>query len=192
MTNNNTNNNSKISWKEIVLMILSLIGTMVIVNWIADKVSTWIADLLFPEEKEEDHKIKVETKVEEVAEEDVPEKIRTIINGKIADQIDQFIYDCKMIKKDRIGSHKVVDKDIDDIYEVNAAKSKKSALTAMEKVAKEYFATNGFTRQTALSFADEYFTLVNDYVREHMDNDESLKIDFELSDSIINKYFGEA
>lgn len=190
MTNNNTNNN-KISWKEIVLMILSLIGTMVIINWIADKVSTWIADLLFPEEKE-DQKIKVETKIEEVSEEEVPEKIRRIINGKIADQIDQFIYDCKMIKKDRIGSHKVVDKDIDDIYEVNAAKSKKSSLTAMEKVAREYFETNGFTRQTALSFADEYFTLVNDYVREHMDNDESLKIDFELSDSIINKYFGEA
>lgn len=193
MTNNNSNNNSKFSWEMIVLTILSLLGTMVIANWIADKVSTWLADLIFPEEKKsEDQKIKVETKIEEVDEDEVPEKIKTIINGKIADRVDQFIYDCKMIKKDRIGSHKVVDKDIDDIYEVNAAKSKKLSLTAMEKVAKEYFETNGFNRQNALSFADEYFTLVNDYVREHMDNDESLKIDFELSDSIINKYFGEA
>lgn len=184
MTNNNSNNNSKISWKEIVLMILSLIGTMVIVNWIADKVSTWLADLFFPEEKEEDQKIKVETKIEEVDEDEVPERIKTIINGKITDQVDQFIIDCKELKRSKIGSHRTS-------LKMEKAKEIKRTLTKMEQTAPEYFDQQGFNRQTALSFTDEYFTLVNEYMDIFCDSIFD-KVSFEETDAIVDKYFGEA
>lgn len=227
------NNNSK-SFSSVVInllvLIFSLVGMTVIINWISEKVSTWIADLLFPEEKKEDQKSKTSkiealkpllkeaikhadhyTTIDEIEKsttrevvdiDQVPERIRekiesyeeaqkasgtkTIINGKIYDnEIDQFIYDCKELKRSKIGSHRVIaDKD-----DVDMAKYLKSKLTKMEQMAPEYFDQNGFNRHNVLLFTNEYFTRVNDYITSFDLYIE--KVSFEETDEIINKYFGE-
>lgn len=224
-----TNNNSK-SFSSVLanllIVIFSLVGITVIINWISEKVSNWIINLISPEEakkkaavkavepllkeaiKHADHvsldDIEKSTTREVVDIDQVPERIRekiesdeeanasgtkTIINGKIYDKIDQFINDCKNLKRSKIGSHRVIDKDIDDIFKLNTAKDLKSKITKMEQIAPEYFNNHGFNRQTALSFTNEYFTNVNDYIRYFNVNVE--KVSFEETDSIINKYFGE-
>lgn len=206
-----TNNNSK-SFSSVLanllIVIFSLVGITVIINWISEKVSNWIINLISPEEakkkaavkavepllkeaiKKADHvsidEIEISTTREVVDIDQVPERIREKIESN---NIDQFIYDCKQLKRSKIGSHRVIDKDINNIYEVNAAKDLKSKITKMEQIAPEYFNDYGFNRQTALSFTNEYFTEVNNYIRHFNINIE--KVSFEETDSIVNKYFGE-
>ena len=248
MTNNNSNNNSKFSWKEIVLMILSLIGTMVIVNWIADKVSTWLANLLFPEKenteeakkkaaikaaepllkeavknvkpikfsdlektmgsldkvvkevinedqvpeniKEKIEKVTVKKMSEEELPEDIKEavnasKTKTFINGKIYDKVDQFINDCKALKRSRIGSHQVI------VGDINLAKKIKSKLTNEENEFVKFYKDLGYDpdRLSCINFINGYFIWVNEYI--DLFDCYCDKVSFEETDSIINKYFGE-
>lgn len=259
------NNNSK-SFSSVVVnllvLIFSLVGMTVIINWISKKVSNWIMNLISPEvkkkaatkavapllkesiknvkplkfadlEKTKDRFEKtmrsidkvinevidqsttkevidedqvpenIMDKVEKVtikkmSEEELPEDIReavnasknkTFINGKIYDKVDQFINDCKALKRSKIGSHRVPNDDLNSHWDINYAKLVKKNLTQAEKDWAESFELDGFTRSRALEFCNKYFTEVNNYIRNLNVNVE--QVSFEETDEIINKYFGE-
>ena len=225
-----TNNNSKSNFSiaNIIVLIFSLVGMMVIINWISEKVSTWLADLLFPEEAKKKAAVKAAEPVlkqaiknvkpvkfsdlektmgsldkivkEVINENQVPNNIRekiesneeaskTFVNGKIYDKIEQFINDCKNLKRSKIGSHKVPDDSATSHWDICYAKLVKTNLTNAEKDWTKSFEADGFTRSRALDFVYKYFDEVNNYIRHLNVNVE--KVSFEETDSIINKYFGE-
>lgn len=158
--------------------------------------------------------IEKSTTIEVVDKDQVPERIRekiesyeeaqkasgtkTFINGKNiniitaltgANKIDQFIYDCKELKRSKIGSHRVPDDSVTSHWDKCYAKLIKKNLTQAEKDWAESFEFDGFTRSKALEFTNKYFTEVNNYIQHFKVNVE--KVSFKETDSIVNKYFGE-
>ena len=122
---------------------------------------------------------------------------KTFINGNVnvitaltgANNIEQFIYDCKELKRSKIGSHRIPDDSATSHWDICYAKLIKTNLTNAEKDWMKSFELDGFTRSRALEFTNKYFTEVNNYIRHFNVNVE--KVSFEETDSIINKYFGE-
>lgn len=240
MTNNNSKSNFSLA--NIIVLVFSLVGMTVIINWISDKVSSWLADLIFPEKENNNEETKKKAAVkavepllkeavknvksikfadlektmgstnkivdevidqstikEMIDEDQVPENIRekiesneeaqkasgtkTIINGKIYDKVDQFINDCKALKRSRIGSHKVI------IGDKNLAKKIKSKLTKEENEFVKFYKDMGHDpdRLSCINFMNSYFIWVNEYITQfdcYCDT-----VSSEEMDSIINKYF---
>ena len=121
---------------------------------------------------------------------------KTFINGKNiitaltgANDIEQFIYDCKELKRSKIGSHRVPNDSVTSHWDIAYARLVKKNLTQAEEDWAESFELDGFTKSKALDFVNKYFTEVNNYIRHLNVNVE--KVSFEETDSIINKYFGE-
>lgn len=131
----------------------------------------------------------VPNNIREKIEKEKASKTKTFINGKIYDKIDQFINDCKELKRSKIGSHRVPDDSVTSHWDIAYARLVKKNLTQAEEDWAESFKADGFTRSKALEFTNKYFTEVNNYIRHLNVNVE--KVSFEETDSIINKYFGE-
>lgn len=138
-------------------------------------------------------KIVKETVPEDQVPENIKEKIeneeasktKTFINGKIYDKVDQFINECKELKRSRIGSHKVI------VGNTNLAKKIKSKLTEKENEFIQFYKDMGHDpdRLSCINFMNYYFTWVNEYI--DLFDCYCDKVSFEETDAIINKYFGE-
>ena len=140
-----------------------------------------------------------DAEIKEVSNEDqVPENIKekiesneeakasgtkTFVNGKIYDKADQFINDCKALKRSRIGSHRVI------VGDTNMAKKIKSKLTNAENEFVKFYKDLGHDpdRLSCINFMDCYFIWVNEYIKIfdcYCDT-----VSSEETDAIINKYF---
>lgn len=123
--------------------------------------------------------------IKEKIEKEEASKTKTFINGKIYDKANQFINDCKQLKRSRIGSHRVI------IGDTNMAKKIKSKLTNEENEFVKFYKDMGHDpdRLSCINFMNSYFIWVNEYIKIfdcYCDT-----VSSEETDAIINKYFGE-